>query len=25
MTFDLTDAAERVAWVAEHCGVKDED
>jgi hypothetical protein len=25
MTFDVTDAAERVTWVAEHCGVKGKD
>lgn len=25
MTFDLTHAAERIAWVADHCGVKYED
>jgi len=25
MTFDLTDAAERVAWVGDHCGVKPKD
>jgi hypothetical protein len=25
MTFDVTDAAERLAWVAEHCGVKAKD
>jgi hypothetical protein len=23
VTFDVTDAAERLAWVADHCGVKD--
>jgi hypothetical protein len=22
MTFDVTDATERLAWVADHCGVK---
>jgi hypothetical protein len=25
MTFNVTDAAERLAWVADHCGVKSKD
>ena len=25
MTFDLTHAAERLAWVVDHCGVKGKD
>jgi hypothetical protein len=25
MTFDVTDAAERLAWVTDHCGVKTKD